>query len=56
MPIKMGASVQSVVIGYTMYVGGGGADNDRDMCTVMKLEQDQSTKLPEYTAKYFAMT
>ena len=56
MPIKMGHSVQSVVIGDTVYVGGGFADNDRDMCTVMKLEQDQWTKLPEYTAKYFAMT
>ncbi|XP_064407318.1 uncharacterized protein LOC135352087 isoform X1 [Halichondria panicea] len=56
MPIKMGTSVQSVVIGDTVYVGGGFADNDRDRCTVMKLEQDQWTKLPEYTAKYFAMT
>ena len=56
MPIKMGYSVQSVVIGDTVYVGGGGAGNDRDMCTVMKLEQDQWTKLPEYTAKWFAMT
>ncbi|XP_064407296.1 uncharacterized protein LOC135352080 isoform X2 [Halichondria panicea] len=56
MPIKMGDSVQSVVIGDTVYVGGGFAVNDRDRCTVMKLEQDQWTKLPEYTAKYFAMT
>ncbi len=56
MPIKMGYSVQSVVIGDTVYVGGGNAVNDRDMCTVMKLEQDQWTKLPEYTAKCFAMT
>ena len=56
MPIKMGGSVQSVVIGDTVYVGGGGADNNRDACTVMKLEQDQWTKLPEYTARYFAMT
>ena len=57
MPIKMGTLVQSVVIGDTVYVsGGGGALNDRDMCTVMKLEQDQWTKLPEYTARYFAMT
>ena len=52
----MGISVQSVVIGDTVYVGGGYAHNDRDMCTVMKLEQDQWTKLPEYTARYFAMT
>ena len=56
MPIKMGTSVQSVVIGDTVYVGGGSADNDRDRCTVMKLEQDQWTKLPEYTAYRFAMT
>ena len=56
MPIKMGRSVQSVVIGDTVYVGGSGADNDRDACTVMKLEQDHWTKLPEYTAYWFAMT
>ena len=56
MPIKIGGSVQSVVIGDTVYVGGGYADNDCDTCTVMKLEQDQWTKLPEYTAKWFAMT
>ncbi len=56
MPIKMGTTVQSVVIGDTVYVGGGGAVNGRDACTVMKLEQDQWTKLPEYTARWFAMT
>ncbi|XP_064407279.1 uncharacterized protein LOC135352075 isoform X4 [Halichondria panicea] len=56
MPIKMGTSVQSVVIGDTVYVGGGEAVNDRDRCTVMKLEQDQWTKLPLYTVKYVAMT
>ncbi len=56
MPIEMTTSVQSVVIGDTVYVGGGDADNERDMCTVMKLEQDQWTKLLEYTAKWFAMT
>ena len=61
MPINMSYSVQSVVIGDTVYVGGGYSRNRArnrtcDMCTVMKLEQDQWTKLPEYTAKYFAMT
>ncbi len=56
MPIKMSGSVQSVVIGDTVYVGGGDAVNDRDECIVMKLEQDQWTKLPEYTAQWFAMT
>ena len=52
----MGSLVQSVVIGDTVYVSGGSAGNDCDMCTVMKLEQDQWTKLPEYTVMYFAMT
>ena len=56
MPIKMGESIKSVVIGDTVYVGGGFAYSNRDMCTVMKLEQDQWTKLPEYTTEYFAMT
>ncbi len=55
MPIEMSSSIQ-VVIGDKVYVGGGNADNDRDRCTVMKLEHDQWTKLPEYTAKWFAMT
>ena len=56
MPIKMGYSVQSVVIGDAVYVGGGDdAGDDRNSCTVMKLEQDQWTKLPKYTAKWFAM-
>ncbi len=55
MPIKM-HSVQSVVISDTVYVGAGVAVNDRDECTVMKLEHYQWTKLPEYTAMYFAMT
>ncbi len=55
-------SVQSVVIGDTVYVGGGGAYRNPafknpDLCKVMKLEQDQwCTELPEYTAMLFAMT
>ncbi len=56
MPIKMGGSVQSVVISDKVYVGGGIAVKDRDRCTVIKLEKDQWTKLPEYSARYFAMT
>ncbi len=56
MPIKMSGPVQSVVISDTVYVGGGDAGNVRDICTVMKLERDQWTKLPEYTAMSFAMT
>ncbi len=51
MPIKM-TSVDSVVIGDTVYVGGG----DLDIVCVMKLKKDQWTKLPEYTAQWFAMT
>ncbi|XP_064388275.1 kelch-like protein 12 [Halichondria panicea] len=50
MPIKMG-SVESVVIGDTVYVDGGDADHE----CVMKLEQDQWIKLPEYTAQWFPM-
>ena len=56
MPIKMSSSVQSVVIGDTVYVGGGNAYEDDHDRTVMKLEQDQWTKLPVHTAKWFAMT
>ena len=55
MPIEMGGSVQSVFIGDAVYVGGGAGY--RDECTVMKLEQNQWwIELPEYTAKWFAMT
>ena len=56
MLINTGSSVQSVVIGDTVYVDGGDAVSNRDDGIVMKLEQDQWTKLPEYTAKWFAMT
>ena len=56
MPIEMGTSVQSVVIGDTVYVGGGDTYEYRDRFTVMKLEQVQWTKLPEYAARWFAMT
>ena len=58
MPIKMSGIVQSVVIGDFVYVGGGDAGNDRHLCTVMKLDlkRDEWTKLPQYSAKYFAMT
>ena len=57
MPIKMGTTVQSVVIGQSLYVGGG-ADNDHDMSTVMKLDlqRDEWIKLPRYNAIWFAMT
>ena len=58
MPVKMSGTVQSVVIGDFVYVGGGRADNDRDRCTVMKLDlqRDEWTKLPQYSVKYFAVT
>ena len=58
----MGTTVQSVVISNTVYVGGGSIYNDLDIdkCTVMKLDlhdqQNEWTKLPQYSAKYFAMT
>ena len=60
MPVEMGHTVQSVAIGDCIFVGGGDAshDHDRDQCTVMKLDlqQDEWTKLPQYSARSFAMT
>ena len=60
MPIKMGHTVQSVVIDDCIYVGGGdaGKDYDHDQRTVMKLDfqRDEWTKLPQYKARNFAMT
>ena len=60
MPIKMANTVQSVVIEGYVYVGGGSADldNDLDSCIVMKLDlqREEWTKLPQYSAKWFAMT
>ena len=58
MPFGMGTSVQSVVTDDAIYVGGGEANSDNDSYTVMKfdLQQGEWTKLPRYTAKWFAMT
>ena len=58
MSIEMSTSVQSVVIGDFVYVGGGDTDNDHDKCTVMKLDlqRDEWTKLPQYSAMFIAMT
>ena len=58
MPIKMGTTVQSVVIRDAVYVGGGDAGNSHDSCTVMKLDlqRDEWTKLPQYSAVWFAIT
>ena len=54
----MGNTEQSVVIGDIAYIGGGGADNVSDECTVMKLDlqREEWTKLPQYSAKWFAIT
>ena len=60
MPIKMGGAVQSVVIGRSLYVGAGDADDDLDRRTVMKLDLQRDewirTKLPQYSVGFFAMT
>ena len=58
MPCKMGTTIQCVIIRDTAYLGGGYAGNDHDSCTVMKLDlqRNEWTKLPQYNAKYFAMT
>ena len=58
MPIKMSSTVQSVVIGDFLYVGGGDTDDNHDMCTVMKLDlqRDEWIKLPQYSVGYFAIT
>ena len=58
MPIEMGTTVQSVVIGQTVYVGGGVAGSECDRCTVMKLDlqREEWTKLPQYGFEFFAMT
>ena len=39
-------------------MGGGAGGSDRDRCTVMKLDlqQDEWTKLPQYSVEFFAMT
>ena len=58
MPFKMNTTVQSVVIGQSVYVGGGGGGSDHDMRTVMKLDlqRDKWTNLPQYSVEFFAMT
>ena len=57
MLVKMATTVQSVVVEDSVYIGGGDAVNLYDMHTVMKLDlqQDEWTKLPEYSARFFAM-
>ena len=57
MPIKMNTTVHSVVIEESVYVGGGNAASIHIKCTVMKfdLQRDEWTKLPQYSAMFFAM-
>ena len=57
-PIKMSTSVQSVVIGDSVYVSGGDTSSDCDGCTVLKLDfqQEEWTRLPLYFSKWFALT
>ena len=59
MPIRMGSTVQSVVIGRSVYVGGGIAtyNHNPDQCTVMKLDlqRNEWTKLPQYNNRWFSM-
>ena len=58
MPFKMSIIVQSIVIDDLVYVGGGYRSNNyRGSCTVMKLDlqQDKWTKLPQYSAMYYAL-
>ena len=58
MPIGMSGSIQSVVVGDAVYIGGGSTENVYDERIVMKLDlqKEEWTKLPEYNAKSFAMT
>ena len=58
MPIEMGITVNSVVIGNNVYIGGGYAGDDKDDCTLMNLDfqQDKWVKLPKYSARGFALT
>ena len=58
MPFPMSTTVQCAVIGDAVFVGGGDANSDRNSCTVMKFDfqEDKWTTLPQYSAKWFAMT
>ena len=57
MPFGMGYTVQSVVLGNKVYIGGGGTGSGRDACTVMvyDIQRDTYSTLP-YNAFWFAMT
>ena len=58
MPYGMSTTVQCVVTNDAVFVGGGDANSDPNCCTIMKfdLQQDGWTTLPQYIAKWFAMT
>ena len=57
-PFQMSTTIQSVVIGDAVFVGGGDTNSEYSSCTIMKfdLQQDEWTTLPQYSAKWFAMT
>ena len=65
MPVKMGITIQSVVIGDYVFVGGGGVNFDAVEegytwnCKVMKYDHKKKKwiePLPKYDYQYFAMT
>ena len=58
MPFGMGIAVQSVVLGNKVYIGGGNSFSNSEHCTVMvyDIQRDTYSTLPQYKAKWFAMT
>lgn len=59
MSIRMATTVQSVILGNKVFVGGGDSGGDRDKArTVMvyDLQRDKWNTLPPYNAYWFAMT
>ena len=58
MPFSMSGYIQSVIIQEMMYVGGGGAYLTNNMFIVMtyNIISQEWSQLPQYTARYFAMT
>ena len=58
MPFAMSGNMQSVIIQEIMYVGGGHASSISNMYIVMtyNIMSQEWTQLPQYTARYFAMT
>ena len=58
MPFGMGGTVQSVVLGNKVYIGGGDARTDRGACKVMvyDIQRNKYSTLPQYNAYRFAMT